>query len=224
MPTTREYSNQASLTTKIRTKNARFLPSGFVIALFQEIAAALCVLYLSVFGGYKVKSHINGRLGHRQRYVIAANHQSLFDPFAIFTLFKWSHRFQLLPIKFMTIPKVYHRWYAKPILFLLGCFPAHIRERNHHTYGVSGAVKLLSYGYNLCIFPEGTRTLRSESDPKPGVTQILSEHPEAKLILARIEWKYKSFWHRHVEVTIAHAPDSLDKTDPKAIMDAIYAL
>jgi len=223
MPTTQDYSNKPGLTNKFSTHNARWLPSGFVIALFQELAALLTRSYLSLAGGYVVKSHIS-RLSHRQRYVIASNHQSLFDPFAIFTLFKWSHRNQLLPIKFMTIPKVYHRWYAKPVLYLLGCFPAHIREHNYHTYGVEGAVKLLNYGYNICIFPEGTRTLRADSNPKPGIVQILQEQPYAKLILVHIEWTYKNFWQRHVKVTISLPPDNLDKTDPKAIMDAVYAL
>jgi 1-acyl-sn-glycerol-3-phosphate acyltransferase len=207
----------------LHTKNARILPSGFLIATFQEIVALLFRLLLRFSGGYKVNYQIMGRLGHRQRYILAANHQSLVDPFAIFSLFTMRHRFQFLPIKFMTIPKVYHRWYIKPFAYLLGCFPAHIKERNHHTYGIEGAIKLLHYGYNICIFPEGTRTLRSESDPKPGIVKIMQEYPDAKLLLAHIEWKYTG-WRRSVSVTIAHAPENLDTTDPKAIMDAIYAL
>lgn len=208
----------------IKTKNARMLPSGFIIAICQEIAAVTCRLYFTFMGGFTMVSHVPGRLGHGQRYVLAANHQSLIDPFAIFSLLSWRHRFHLLPLKFMTIPKVYHRPYAKPFAYLLGCFPAHIRDRNHHTYGVDGSIKLLRYGYNLCIFPEGTRTTREQSNPKPGIVKILETAPDTKLLLAHIEWSPKSFWRRHVKVTIALAPDNLDKSDPKMIMNAIYAL
>lgn len=208
----------------LHTKNARILPSGFIIALFQEATALACRAYSRLTGGHTVISHIQGHTGHNQRYVIAANHQSLIDPFAIFSLMSWKHRFPLLPLKFMTIPKVYHRWYVKPFAYILGCFPAHIRDRNHHTYGVEGSIKLLHYGYNLCIFPEGTRTTREQSDPKPGIVRILEAAPDAKLLLAHIEWSPKSFWRRPVKITVAPAADNLDKTDPKAIMDAIYAL
>lgn len=207
----------------LHIKNARVLPSGFFIAIFQELVALAFRGLLLISGGYKVSYRIKGRLGHNERYVLAANHQSLVDPFAIFSLFSMQHRFQFLPIKFMTIPKVYHRWYIKPFAYILGCFPAHIKERNHHTYGIDGAIKLLRYGYNICIFPEGTRSLRSESHPKHGIVKILQEYPEAKLLLAHIEWKYTG-WRRSVTVTIAAAPEQLDKTDPKAIMNAIYAL
>lgn len=208
----------------LSTKNARILPSGFVIAIFQELAALLFRLYLSV-SGHKTTSHIRGRLGHRQRYVLAANHQSLIDPFVIFALLDIRHRTQLLPLKFMTIPKVYHRPYVKPFAYLLGCFPAHIRDRKHHTYGIEGSIKLLDYGYNICIFPEGTRTTRAASDPKYGIVRILQERPDTKLLLAHIEWlPRRNYWLRPVRITIAPAPEDLDKSDPKAIMEAIYEL
>jgi 1-acyl-sn-glycerol-3-phosphate acyltransferase len=208
----------------IKTKNARLLPSGFAIALAQEIGSPISRLIFRLFGGYDVKNGINGDLGHRKRYIIAANHQSMFDPFAIFALLTFRHRWHLFPAKFMTIPKIYHKPYIKPFAYLFGCFPAHIRERNHHTYGTEGTIKLLHYGYNICIFPEGTRTLKSESDPKPGISRVMEAYPDAKLLLAHIEWQKGPWYKRHVTVTVAHAPEALDKNDPKAIMDAIYAL
>jgi len=124
----------------------------------------------------------------------------------------------------MTVPKIYHKWYLKPFCYLLGCYPAHIRDRNHHTYGVEGTIKLLNYGYNICIFPEGTRTLQKDSDPKYGIVRILEAHPEAKLILAHLEWTVNEKGKKHLAMTVAAAPDDLDKTDPKAIMNAIYGL
>ncbi|HET9412181.1 MAG TPA: lysophospholipid acyltransferase family protein [Candidatus Saccharimonadales bacterium] len=208
----------------IKYRNARFTLNGFLISIAQELAAIFYRIFLNLTGGYKAIIRIPDELGHNQRYVIAANHQSKLDPFAIFTLAKAKQRFHLLPIKFMTIPWVYHHPLLKPALFILGSFPAHNKQRPHHTFGVEGSVKLLHSGYNICIFPEAHRTLRKDSQPRPGVTRILAEYPQAKLLLAHIEWRRYSFWRRHVTVVLAEAPDSLDKTDPKAIMDAIYAL
>lgn len=208
----------------IKTQNARVLPSGFLIAIFQELTALVCRGLFRLGGGYTVNMHLNGRLGHRQRYVIAANHQSMLDPFAIFSLFTAAHRFEVLPLKFMTIPKVYHRFYVKPFAYLLGCFPAHIRERNHHTYGIDGSIKLLGYGYNICIFPEGTRTTQADSNPKPGVCRILQEYPDAKLLLARIDWSRGPLFRRHITLTVASASENINKNDPNSIMKAIYRL
>lgn len=208
----------------IRTKNAFILPSGFTISLCQMVIASLYRIYLRFSGGFTANVHLPGGMKHSKRYIIAANHQSMLDPFAIFALIPFSHRLPVLPIKFMTIPKVYHRWYVKPFAYLLGCYPAHVRDRNHHTYGIDGTIKLLKYGYNICIFPEGTRTLQKDSDPKHGIVKILEQHPSAELLLAHLEWTFTKKGKRHVTMTIAPAPANLDKTSPKAIMDAIYGL
>ena len=164
------------------------------------------------------------KLNHTTRYVIAGNHQSMLDPFAIFALLPFRQRMRVLPLKFMTVPKIYHKWFLKPFCYLLGCYPAHIRERNHHTYGVEGTIKLLKYGYNICIFPEGTRTLQKDSDPKYGVVRILEAHPEAVLLLAHLEWSTNKKGKKFLRMIVAPAPKGLDKTDPNAIMRAIYAL
>jgi len=208
----------------IRTKKAIVLPAGTAITFCQELAAIACKLFLKLRGGYSVQLHHMPKLSHTTRYVIAGNHQSMIDPFAIFALLPFAQRARVLPLKFMTVPKIYHTWYLRPFCYLLGCYPAHIRERNHHTYGVEGTIKLLNYGYNICIFPEGTRTLQKDSDPKPGVVRILQAHPEATLILVHLEWRIAQNGKRHLHMSVAPAPADLDKTDPKAIMNAIYAL
>lgn len=208
----------------LHIRNARFLPSGLLISLCQELAAWICRLFLALGGGFTAKVKVPKSLGHNQRYVIAANHQSMLDPFAIFALLSAKHRLYLLPLKFMTLPKIYHRPLVKPFAYLLGCYPAHIKQRNHHTYGVEGTIKLLNYGYNVFIFPEGTRTTQAASNPRPGVSRVLTGHPGVKLLLAHLEWSSGPLWKRHLTITLAPAPKTLDKTDPKAIMDAIYAL
>lgn len=206
------------------TKNALASLIGFLIACCQELAALACRLFQALRGGSQVQITLPDDLSHTTRYIIAGNHQTLVDPFAIFAFLPVRARMRLLPLKFMTIPKVYHRWYVKPLAFMLGCFPAHIRERHHHTYGIEGSIKLINRGYNLCIFPEGRRVLRSESDPKHGVVKIMQACPDAQLLLAHLEWRVLSKHRRHLTLVIAPAPKNLDTSSPKAIMDAIYAL
>lgn len=205
-------------------KNAFVLPSGWLITASQELSAFACKMLLKTWGdGWTAKIELP-KLYRSQRYVIVGNHQSQLDPFVIFALMPFSVRRRLLPLKFMTIPKVYHKWFIKPFAYALGCFPAHIREYHHHTYGVSGSVKLLNRGYNICMFPEGRRVLRSESGPKPGISQILADYPDAKLILAHLEWYVNANGKRRVALTVAPAPDNLNKNSPTDIMNAIYAL
>lgn len=208
----------------IRTKNALKLPNGFIIACCQELSAIGCKIFQGIRGGYQVKVLLPTKINPNKRYVIAGNHQSLLDPFAMFAFLPFKQRIRLLPLKFMTIPKVYHRWYVKPFAYVLGCFPAHIKERHHHTYGVEGAIKLINFGYNICIFPEGRRTLQSESEPRPGIVRILEACPDATLLLVHLKWYYTKRGGKHVKLVVAPAPANLDKSDPKAIMNAIYAL
>lgn len=207
----------------LHTRKAIILPAGTIIAFCQEVAAISCRLLLKLRGGYAVRADLP-KLSHTKRYVIAGNHQSMLDPFAIFALLPLRQRMRILPLKFMTVPKIYHKWFLKPFCYLLGCYPAHVRDRNHHTYGVEGTIKLLNYGYNICIFPEGTRTLQKNSDPKYGIVRILEAHPEAVLLLAHLEWSRNEKGKKFLRMVIKPAPHDLDKTDPKAIMRAIYAL
>lgn len=208
----------------MKMKSARRRPAGVLIALCQLAIAKPVTLYLRSRGGYHADYSRLTHLNQKTRYVIAANHQSMLDPFAIFAALPKRLHSPLAPLKFMTNPSVYHKWYLKPLMFSFGCYPAHTRQRNHHTYGVSGSVKLLDYGYNICIFPEGRRTLREESDPKPGVCKILQDYPDAKLLLAHLEWTTTKRGKKHFCVTVAAAPDSLNLSNPKSIMEAIYAL
>ncbi len=204
--------------------NARLRPAGPVITLCQEIAAIACAITLKIRGGYTVDFGDLTDLNRKTRYIIIGNHQSLLDPFAIFTTLSFNRRAKLLPLKFMTNPKIYHRWFLKPFMFALGCYPAHIKYHKHHTYGVDGTIKLLNYGYNICMFPEGTRTTRANSNPKSGIVRILREFPDAKLVLAHLEWLALGRGKKHLKINFGLASDDLQTDDAKAIMEAIYAL
>lgn len=196
--------------------------SKIAIVIFQY-AIGFTYTPLQKIWGYTARIHLPP-LSRSKRYIVAANHQSQLDPFAIFIPVSFKQRSKFIPMKFMTLPRVYHKWYVKPLAYLAGCYPAHIRERNHHTYGVSGTIKLLKQGYNICIFPEGRRTRQGETEPKNGIVRILQDYPDATLLLAHIQWSRGRFGGRKCTVIMAEAPKNLDKTDPKKIMNAIYAL
>jgi len=206
------------------TANARTLPAGFIITICQEIIGYTCRVLLWAWGGYTLTAHLPKTLDRNQRYIIASNHQSRLDPFAVFALLDTRRRRRLLPVKSMTWVNIYYSPLVRPFAYVLGCFPSHHKEHSRVPFGLDASVHFLREGYNIYIAPEGSRTLRKDSDPKSGVSKMLAAFPEANLVLVHLEWRVHSKWRRHLTITVAEAPANLDKSNPKAIMDAIYAL
>jgi|GEM_PF-4097789 1-acyl-sn-glycerol-3-phosphate acyltransferase len=153
--------------------------------------------------------------------VLASNHQTLLDPPAIFAALPFRTLLTVAPVKFMTYHKYYHSKYKLP-LYTTGCYPSH----GEGLTGVTGAVYFARHGYRSFIFPEGKRTKITQRGPAyEGISKILQELPEARLILVRLDWhKRKSFFSRPIlEVSFFDAPDKLDISNPDKIMDVIYA-
>lgn len=154
--------------------------------------------------------------------VLASNHQSLLDPPIIFSALSMSDLLKMSPVKFMTWHKYYNSIYKLP-LYTTGCFPSHGDGKT----GVGGAVFFAKNGYRSFIFPEGKRT-----DPNnrgkiyPGISQILKELPDSRLILVHLDWEIRSslFSRPKLMVHYSDAPQNLDRTNPESIMDAIYRL
>ena len=195
---------------------------GLYIGVFQFCFTQLLRLILLTKGKLFKNIKLNP-LDSSSRYVIASNHQSRLDPFVIGMVFSFAQKRKLSPIKYMLYPGLYHS-ILKPLFFSLGCYPAHAKYHPYHTAGVEGSIKLLGKGYNVCIFPEGRRTLQSESSPYNGISRILAGYTEANLILAHIEWERKGWWRRNVHVKVENAPPGIDVADPQKIMEAIYKL
>jgi 1-acyl-sn-glycerol-3-phosphate acyltransferase len=152
--------------------------------------------------------------------VLASNHQSLLDPPAVFSALSFSELRRMSPVKFMTWHKYYNSIYKLP-LYTTGCFPSH---GEGHT-GVDGAVYYAKNGYRTFIFPEGKRTRKNERDKTyDGIVKVLEQVPEARLILVYIDWekRTKFFSRPSLYIKFSDAPDNIDKTKSKAIMDVIY--
>lgn len=116
----------------------------------------------------------------------------------------------------MTANKFLDPWWIRVPAWLAGCFPAHGPKPVH---GVAGAVKLLKEGYTVLIFPEGRRVPTGRGSAKPGISRIINDYPEARVILTHIEWQKTP---RVASVEFAHA--NATKKDPDAILDSIYEL
>lgn len=152
--------------------------------------------------------------------VMASNHQTLMDPPAIFAALKFRDLLKISPVKFMTWHKYYNSVY-KLALYTTGCYPSHGAGMT----GVQGAVYYAKNGYRSFIFPEGKRTNpQNRGDAYRGISEILSQLPEARLILVHLDWekRTKLFSRPKLLVHFFDAPDDLDKNNPNKIMDAIY--
>lgn len=200
-------------------RSAKHTAKGRYIAYSQIFAGRICRFFMNRLGGFSVTSHVD--FSPSTLYLIASNHQSRWDPFAIFGSLPLSENFRATPIKFMTAKGLYYSP-LRPILASMGCFPT----RKKNTDIIDYSVRLMQHGYNLFIFPEGRRTLQIESEPKRGVGALTTKTMELspKLILVHIEWRRLGRIRRHATITIAEAPDALDASNPKSIMDAVYSL
>jgi hypothetical protein len=146
----------------------------------------------------------------------------LLDSPAIFSAVSIKQLYQFSPVKFMTWRRIYNS-VAKPILYSTGCYSTHGKGKT----GVFGAVTYAKQNYRSFIYPEGKRQRNAiRSKAYSGISEILSELPEARIILVYISWtKKKSIFSRaSVTVTMTDAPKNIDKTNPDAIMDTIYEL
>ncbi len=152
--------------------------------------------------------------------VMASNHQTLLDPPAVFAALKFRDLLKISPVKFMTWHKYYNSKYKLP-LYTTGCYPSH----GEGLTGVRGAVHFAQNGYRSFIFPEGKRTYQNNrGDAYPGISEILAKLPDARLILVHIDWEKRTslFSRPKLLVHFFDAPINLDKSNPNAIMDAIY--
>ncbi len=98
--------------------------------------------------------------------IVAANHRSFLDPFAIGGALPWRR-----PMNYVAKVELFDRRWRGWILSRLGAFP--IRRGESDEDSVETARLLVERGGAVCIFPEGTRIRRgSLAEPKRGVGRL----------------------------------------------------
>ena len=125
-----------------------------------------------LYGLYRLRVKGLENVPEEGGYVLACNHVSNFDPWAI-GLPLWPKRF----LRFMAKSELY--WW--PLTFLLngaGAFP--VRRGQHDTAAIATAVRLAREGNVVAMFPEGTRRTkglvkRFEARPRSGAARIALE-------------------------------------------------
>jgi 1-acyl-sn-glycerol-3-phosphate acyltransferase len=180
-------------------------------------------LWLSLTGKLIITKHLDANVDIRKRYVYISNHASYLDPIVMWSVMSLQQRLNGAPTKVMTSPGVYFSS-LRPLIWLLGAFPAKKRDHQKLPAGVEGALHYIRSGYNICIFPEGKRAHPSEKRAFNGVSRILAESDDCEMILIRIIWYRGKWWQRNIELRASPAPATLDRHDPMAIMEHIYNL
>ncbi|MGC1166536.1 MAG: 1-acyl-sn-glycerol-3-phosphate acyltransferase [Solirubrobacterales bacterium] len=98
--------------------------------------------------------------------VVAANHRSFLDPFAIGGCLPWRR-----PMNYVAKVELFERRWQGWILSRLGAFP--IRRGESDEESMETARLIVERGGAVCIFPEGTRTRRGTlGNPRRGVGRL----------------------------------------------------
>jgi 1-acyl-sn-glycerol-3-phosphate acyltransferase len=120
------------------------------------------------------REHARGRGG----LIVASNHRSFLDPFAIGALLPWRRR-----IQFVAKVELFERRWQGWILSRLGAFP--IRRGQSDETAMETARLAVERGGTVVIFPEGTRIRQgSLGTPKRGVGRLALESGAAVLPVA----------------------------------------
>jgi glycerol-3-phosphate dehydrogenase (NAD(P)+) len=98
--------------------------------------------------------------------VVAANHRSFLDPFAIGAALPWRR-----PMNYVAKIELFERRWQGWLLSRLGAFP--IRRGESDELAMETARLVVERGGTVCIFPEGTRIRRGTlATPKRGVGRL----------------------------------------------------
>ena len=164
-------------------------------------------------------------------FIVAANHISKIDPFLL-CLLPFSAARQLMPIYFLTTEYYYKKWYLKPILKLLGCYPVAKRAWTMEEF-LSSSLKKLKDGKVIMFFPEGKITNGGERDkPRPGIGYLV-EKSGKQILPLHIEWdQNKVLSPKKLKLSFGEPSLSQGKNDQRSsyereaekIMNKIYSL
>jgi 1-acyl-sn-glycerol-3-phosphate acyltransferase len=153
-----------------------------------------------------------------RRYVIAANHQTYFDPWMV----PASVPFKIWATAGMPRAFVANRFFSYPLvgnaLRIVGAFPA--REHPTDPFGLAYAERLLDRGHSIIIFPEGGIAKHREKPAFRGVS-VLAQQPRVSVIPMHLEWRDKSRWYKGLDMGVGKPFDGSRMT-AQQILDLVY--
>lgn len=152
-------------------------------------------------------------------YVIAANHQSVLDPFVITSQLPLAVWLRLRNLRSFLINYIFDNRLLRPLAISIGSFPA--RSHPQYPFGLDFAISQLNRGRAVLIFPEGRRTIHGDFPIKRGI-HVLAQQPKVMIIPVHIEWKLEGFG-RSFASGIGRPFEATTLT-PEEIMDRVYAV
>jgi glycerol-3-phosphate dehydrogenase (NAD(P)+) len=128
--------------------------------LARAVLTPFLLLYLRLGRTGREYGRVNGGL------IVAANHRSFLDPFAIGAALPWRR-----PMNYVAKVELFERRWQGWLLSRLGAFP--IRRGESDELAMTTARLAIERGGTVCIFPEGTRIRRGTlAAPKRGVGRL----------------------------------------------------
>jgi 1-acyl-sn-glycerol-3-phosphate acyltransferase len=193
-------------------------PAGWLVQALQ-IAIWPLIKLVALGLAQQVRVELSSRdLRPGEQYVLYANHQSYLDIPMVSASLPMATLPRLLPVRFMLLNSIYDRarWLLRP----LGFFPA--REHAHDAFGLEAAHTALANHQTVMIFPEGRRSLPSESAPHRGIT-VLAARSDTRLIPVHIHWRRSGRWRRRYSLVMGR-PFNGAGMAPSELMERVYQL
>lgn len=134
----------------------------------------------------------SGPIETDRSYLLASNHPSRLDPFAVTYSLKIFTALALFPIRFVTAQKYLERWWWKVLLIPLGSVSIRQKSREKIIFRLS---KMLDRGQTVYIVPGGGLQKPGDiSDPKVGVVYLERDIANVMIIPVKVIWSGVITW------------------------------
>ncbi|MCS7252555.1 MAG: AMP-binding protein [Armatimonadota bacterium] len=181
-------------TQRLSTKEANmWLKAGILKKTCRWLVRLSLHAIIKTYFGFEV--HGENNLPKERTFILAANHCSHLDTCAILlALGKHASTLRILGAKDYFFNSKIRGWLFHTFLGVIP-FDRHVR----FTEGLQLAIEALRLGYNLLVFPEGTRSPTGEMQPfKPGVG-LLAIESGVPIVPAYIHGTFQALSrHRHI--------------------------